>query len=98
MKNYRNFIKMIETDKVIGNREYVIVCIGNSEIMGDSFGPFVGEMLKNDYNVVGDMKNNVNYSNLEFNMRQIKIKYNNPYIIAVDSAVSNVLKVRRDFY
>lgn len=96
MKNYSDYLSIIEKEVKLCNREIVIIGIGNSKIIGDSFGPLVGEILKNDFNVVGDMKENVNYNNIEIYMEKINRKYENPYIITVDSAVSNVLKVRRN--
>lgn len=94
MRNYSSFMRVIENDLSFKKRDIVIIGIGNSRIIGDSFGPLVGEILKDDYNVVGDMKNNVNYSNLEIYIDRINRKYSNPYIITVDSAMSNVMKIR----
>lgn len=92
---FRNsFIK----DLKFCNREIVIIGIGNSKINGDAFGPMVGEILKDEYNVVGNMRNNVNYNNLEYHINRINRRYNNPYIITIDSAISNVLKIRRCIY
>lgn len=96
MRNYNRFLKVIEREIRLCDREIVIIGIGNSKIIGDSFGPLVGELLKNDFNVIGNMTENVNYNNFEEHMQKINRKYKNPYIITVDSAVSSVLKVRRN--
>ena len=97
MKNYNRFLRLVEKEIRLFNREVVIIGIGNSRIIGDSFGPLVGEMLKSDFNVVGDMKENVNYNNFEECIENINRKYENPYIITVDSALSNILKVGEIF-
>lgn len=96
MKDYNRFLRVIEREIKLYDREVVIIGIGNSKIIGDSFGPLVGEMLKNDFNVIGNMRENVNYNNFEEHMEKINRKYENPYIITVDSAISSILKVRRN--
>ncbi len=74
--------------------DYVFMCIGTSNVIGDSFGPFVGEILmhlitdKNHIHVFGNIKSNVSYSNVDYIIKQIYSKYDNPCIIAIDSALS----------
>lgn len=82
------------------NTNFVFICIGTSKLIGDSFGPFVGEnlkkhnILKNNktkklkINIYGDIENNVNFRNINKLIDEINYKYYNPFIITVDSALS----------
>ena len=45
----------------------VFLCVGNSNVVGDCFGPLVGEILTNKYQikrVFGTLKHNVTSKNL----------------------------------
>lgn len=72
----------------------VILCIGTDKIIGDSFGPLIGYKLKylfkdeNKCEVIGDLEEKVCALNIENIMANINDRYENPFIIAVDSAVS----------
>ena len=66
-------------------------------MIGDSFGPIVGtklkklfESMKNVY-IIGDLENTVNNNNANNIINEICDKYNNPFIISIDSAFSNTL-------
>ncbi len=79
-------------NKIINNqnREIVFLCIGTEKVIGDSFGPIVGQMLKNKTkNVYGNLSETVNATNLSEKISQIYLKFNNPYIIVLDSALGN---------
>ena len=83
--------------------DYVFLCIGTSKITGDAFGPFVGEFLTNiipneEYiHVIGNIKNNVSYLNAENSIKQIYEQFENPCIIAIDSALSNTKNIGEIF-
>ena len=73
----------------------IFLCIGTDRITGDSFGPLVGYKLKSLFfdakriDIIGDLENPVNATNISDIARQINENYTNPFIIAIDSAMSN---------
>lgn len=72
----------------------LFVCIGTDRITGDAFGPLVGYKLKKLFanadriNVIGDLENLVRANNIECTLKWINENFTNPFIIAVDSALS----------
>lgn len=72
----------------------IFLCIGTTECIGDSIGPRVGEILNQNIGsknniIIGNLKKNLNYSNINKKINTIYKKIDNPYIIAIDSALSN---------
>ena len=73
----------------------VFLCIGSDRITGDAFGPLVGSKLKSYFedagriNIIGDLANTVCANNILDITNQIRKDFTNPFIIAVDSALSN---------
>ncbi len=72
----------------------VFLCIGTTKCIGDSLGPMVGEKLssileKKDIFIFGNLKQNVNYKNINIVLNTIYSKIKNPYIIVIDSALSH---------
>lgn len=94
---YNNFIRKLNFKiKSLENcySDYIFLCVGTNKIIGDSFGPLVGEnLLKlkiqkiNNIHVLGNKKELVTYVNIEEKLNIIKTKYLNPCIIAIDSAL-----------
>lgn len=79
------------------NNEYdkvIFFCIGTDRITGDAFGPIVGYKLRylfqkiSAVEVYGHLERNICANNANENIKHIKEKYNNPFIIAIDSAIS----------
>ncbi len=75
---------------------YIFICIGTTDIIGDSLGPMVGSLLKQKYKdhenikVYGDLKSPVDYYNIDNVIRNIDIIYKNKATkIIVDSALGN---------
>ena len=74
--------------------QYVFLCIGTEKVIGDLYGPLVGQKLyENDFksskfNVIGRIGDNVTYSNIGTQLEKITNNYLNPYIIAIDAAIS----------
>lgn len=72
----------------------IFLCVGTDRITGDTFGPIVGHKLKKLYRdvknieVIGDLENIVCDSNIDSVMKNINYNFNNPFIIAIDSALS----------
>lgn len=71
----------------------VILCIGSTQVMGDSLGPKVGDLLRTKYNtpayVYGGSKHPVNGVNYYDYYRFLKKKHPLSLIIAVDACVGN---------
>ena len=49
----------------------IFLCIGTTKLIGDSYGPIIGEILKNNIKhpkvtVIGNIKENVNANNIEY--------------------------------
>ena len=94
---YANFnFEFNKVIKRVNEKRYsdlIFICIGTNKIVGDSFGPIIGEILKRNVNdrrikVIGDLINNINAKNIK------NIKYNcaNPYVISIDSALSDTIE------
>ncbi|MDO5557183.1 MAG: spore protease YyaC [Clostridia bacterium] len=75
--------------------DIVILCVGTDRIIGDSYGPIVGALLKEKlknkaYTVYGSLDMPVTYSNLETTIKSIRDRFINPCIIIVDAALSRI--------
>ena len=84
------------------NKSIIFVCIGTSSIIGDSFGPVVGSILKNTLKnnsakVIGDLQNCVTYTDIHRKMNNIKKQYSNSLIIVVDSALASKANIGKVF-
>lgn len=84
-------------------REIIFLCIGTNMIIGDSFGPIVGTILKkslatnNNVKVIGDLDNILTYNRIEKDLMYIKKKYKHNLIIVLDSALSSKSNIGRVF-
>lgn len=79
-------------NKIVQNkdREIVFLCIGTKKVIGDSFGPIVGQMLKEKAdNVYGNLIETVNATNINEKIEEIYSNFSNPYVIVLDSALGN---------
>ncbi len=80
-----------EAFKEAGNREIVFLCVGNSKIWYDSFGPMFGSvmmMLDVKKYIYGNTRYNIVASNLKEYIDLIYKFHISPYIVVVDSALS----------
>lgn len=96
---YNNFVhefssKLYNLKIDIPYSDYIFLCVGSDKIIGDSYGPLVGkklkELFKNMYNnieVYGTLEEPISAINLESKLKEIYKKYQNPCIIAIDSAL-----------
>lgn len=69
----------------------VFLCVGNSGIVGDCFGPLVGEFLTKKYGikqVFGNLCHNITSKNLEVECDKIKTLFPDSKIVVVDAALS----------
>ena len=98
-----NLVSQIEKLKKISNtREVVFLCVGNSKIWYDSFGPMMGTLLQylgvENY-VYGNIKSNIDVSNIQYYIDVIYKFHYNPYIVVFDNALSSndefVIKINK---
>lgn len=78
----------------------VFLCIGTDRITGDCFGPIVGEKLhqfKNNISVYGSLGEPIVQSNLKNKLDEIYLKFSNPFIVAVDAALSKEENIGKIF-
>ncbi|MCY6485358.1 spore protease YyaC [Clostridium aestuarii] len=79
------------------HRPIIILCIGTDRSTGDSLGPLIGEklnsLLKNELIIYGTLESPVHAKNLCTILREIKNKYNNPYIIAIDASLGKLQNI-----
>lgn len=83
--------KFINTHKQ-NDCDTVVLCIGSNNSNGWSMGSLVGSMLKDKgiSNVYGELSKTINENNLIKSLFRIKIKYKNPFIIAVSSDLGDI--------
>lgn len=78
-------------------RTLVILCIGTDRSTGDSLGPLVGHKLKflirNKVYLYGNLEKPIHAKNLEKTLKEIKDKFVNPYIIAIDACLGSIQNV-----
>lgn len=97
--NYNEFIQNLKS-KLDVKKETVFLCIGTDRVIGDSIGPITGSLLKNkfcDMRVYGDLNNNLTFENIENKINEINLKFKNPYIVAIDAALSDENNIGKIF-
>lgn len=94
--NYEKFRQDFKQKLEQINQNYsniVFLCIGTNKLAGDCIGPVVGSYLSKVQNefiqVYGTIEKNLNFSNAINVISNIYKKTQNPYIIAIDAALSN---------
>ena len=99
-ETYDQFVEEfnINLKKRVEEKEFshlIFLCIGTDRITGDAFGPLVGNKLidiygdRDNIHIIGSLENPVVASNIDRVMIYIKESFESPFIIAIDSAVSN---------
>ena len=89
-----DFYRKLDKRRMI-NSNIVFLCIGTDRITGDCFGPIVGNKLQRNnvknlnIKVYGTLQETVNASNLNNKIKDIFSNCKNPYIVAIDAALSN---------
>lgn len=83
------------------NRPIVFLCIGTDRSTGDSLGPLVGYKLryfsKNNFYIYGTLENPIHAKNISYMLDEIKSKFQNPYIIAIDSCLGSINNIGKIF-
>ena len=99
MQNYQIFVNELEnnlSDLKEGYSNIIFLCIGTNKIIGDSIGPIVGSRLKKIENeliqVYGTTESMVNFITAKEIIKSIYLKFEKPYIITIDSTLSNSKK------
>ena len=97
---YTNFVKELQkclTDVKEDYSNFVILCIGTDEVIGDSIGPTIGSRLKrmeNDYfKIYGELKKTLDFFNAKEVINSVYKNYEKPYIVTIDAALSNSNRV-----
>lgn len=90
----QNDLSRILRKELYNKNNKVFLCIGTNKCIGDSLGPRIGEILneklyKNNIYVIGNLRENINYSNIFNTLNKIYNNIDNPYLILIDSALSN---------
>lgn len=86
----RQLFQMIASKRQPG-QPLIFLCIGSDRATGDSLGPIVGQKLykhkfPNLY-IYGTLEYPVHAKNLEETLRQIRLQFHNPFIIAIDASL-----------
>ncbi len=96
--NFSQYIKIQNNISIIEKLEkaknencsIVFLCVGNSKVWFDSFGPFVGSFLQIsgiENFVYGNLRSNVLIDNIDEFLNMIYKFHVNPFIIVVDSSI-----------
>lgn len=95
MQDFITSFKHIFWNK-INSKKYnkiVFLCVGTDRVIGDCFGPLVGEKLKtligkrNGIEIIGDLEQTICINNIEKIIKVIKEKSDNSFIIGIDAAL-----------
>lgn len=95
--NFVNDFSNILKEKISGLEisELIFLCIGTDRITGDCFGPLVGYKLKclfrdeENIKVIGSLDDIICSHNILNVINDINNKYETPFLIAIDAALSN---------
>lgn len=72
-------------------RPVILICVGTDRSTGDSLGPLVGSKMKsfkqNFYTIYGTLEKPVHATNLKETLDEIRKKFEDPLIIAVDACL-----------
>ena len=99
INNFANVLR--EKTNGLELSKLIFLCIGTDKIIGDSFGPLVGYKLKrmfeneDNIEVIGTLDNIISMQNVSQIIGNIYGKYEDPFVIAVDAALSNKNNIGR---
>ncbi|MBR1540905.1 MAG: spore protease YyaC [Clostridia bacterium] len=98
-EDFKHYIKWIKGGLDVDSK-VIFFCIGTDRVIGDSLGPIIGSLLIDKFGsevVYGDLFNNVTYENIISTLDKINTKYENPYIVAIDAALSSSENIGKIF-
>ncbi|MFD2638466.1 spore protease YyaC [Piscibacillus salipiscarius] len=85
-------------ETINADQPIIILCIGTDRSTGDSLGPFIGHYLSlkplSKLHVYGTIDQPVHAKNLHETIKSIYQTHSNPYVIAIDAALSSMSKVK----
>ncbi|MFC7364297.1 MULTISPECIES: spore protease YyaC [Bhargavaea] len=76
--------------------DIVFLCIGSDRSTGDSYGPFVGKMLKDQqfpHPVYGTIEEPVHALNLKKVLGEIRGRYTDPLIVSIDACLGDTHQI-----
>lgn len=97
--NHIEFVSNLK-NKIQNKKDIIFCCIGTDRVIGDCIGPITGSLLKSKINseiVYGDLDENLTFNNMNKKISEINSKYKNPFIIAVDAALSDEKHIGKIF-
>lgn len=97
--NHIEFVNNLK-NKIQNKRNIIFCCIGTDRVIGDCIGPITGSLLKskiNSENIYGDLDENLTFNNINKKISEINSKFKNPFIIAVDAALSDKKNIGKIF-
>lgn len=98
-KNFEEYVENLKL-KMDMKKDVIFFCIGTDRVIGDCLGPITGSFLKNMYDnekVFGDLDNNLTYENILKKIDEINLKFEDPYIVAIDAALSSENNIGKIF-
>ena len=95
MQDFITDFKQIFWSKLNNNNynRIIFLCVGTDRVIGDCFGPLVGEKLKSligkmkDIEIIGDLEKTICINDIEKVIKAIKEEVDNPFIIGIDAAL-----------
>jgi len=76
--------------------DIVFVCIGTDRATGDALGPLVGHLLaSSDLMIYGSLESPVHAGNLMRKMEVMRLRHNNPLVVAIDACLGSSDKVSK---
>lgn len=95
MQDFITNFKQLFWNKLSNNNydKIIFLCVGTDRVIGDSFGPLVGNKLKNligsmkEVEIIGDLEKTICINDIEKVITTIKEEKNNPFIISIDAAL-----------
>ena len=95
MQDFINDFRHIFWNKLNSNNynRVVFLCVGTDRVIGDCFGPLVGEKLKvlmgkkKEIEIIGDLEKTIGINNIEKVIKTINDEFDKPFIIGIDAAL-----------
>ncbi|KZE39129.1 hypothetical protein AV656_09055 [Bhargavaea cecembensis] len=76
--------------------DMVFLCIGSDRSTGDSYGPFVGKMLKEQqfpHPVFGTIEEPVHALNMKKVLGEIRCRFTDPLIVSIDACLGDTHRI-----
>ncbi len=96
MQDFITDFKQLFFSKLNNNKynKIIFLCLGTDRVIGDCFGPLVGEKLKiligkkKEIEIIGDLEKTIVINNIEKVLKTIDTEFGNPFIISIDAALN----------